>query len=75
MLALEAPEVDGHLQLTSFIHQPKTLSFKVSVYIHKLFPEPAQRTHSFLEELVTDGTPPARKLKCATGSILHAGSC
>ena len=32
-LALVAPEVDGHLQLMSLLHQPTTLSFEACVYV------------------------------------------
>ena len=68
------PEVDGYLQLMSFVHQPKTLGFKTGVNVHELFPKPAQRTHRLPEELVTDGTPLAHKLEHATRPVLHTRS-
>ena len=71
---LVAPEVDGHLQLMPFVHQPEALNFKAGVDVHEFFPKLAQRTHRLPVELVADTTPLARELKRMTRPVPRAGS-
>ena len=68
---LKAPEDNSHFQLTPLVRQPEALPLEASVNIGKLFPDPAQRAHHFLKELVADSAAPVVKPKRAAGFVLY----
>ena len=74
-ITLIAAKIDGHPQLTPFLHQPKTFSLKARVDARKFFTKSAHRAHRLLEELVANDASFVLKLKRTAHLVLcHGGA-
>ena len=74
-ITLVVAKVDGHPQLTPFLHQPKTFSLKARVNTCKFFAESAHRIDRLLEELMMNDAPPAFQLQRTPHFVLRHGGC